>query len=212
MCCTPDRGMLFESSVADEKCLPWLPWSFANIANLTGLPVAGGCHAQCRVADRCNAVTLSVFVCAPWDKLKSIQFNKQKNDHQIRQTHNRQTSRRRERRYENSSLFLSHGWCFLSRFSANLDRNTICTIEIVIELCTKDSYSPFESRLLHNLDRNSEYSSFIQRSITLSVRFARQKREFHQGLLFSFTCTSDLQRKVVARCVRCVTRALIHSR
>ncbi len=63
---------------------------------------------------------------------------------------------------------LSHGWCFLSRFSANLDRNTICTIEIVIELCTKDSYSLFESQLLRNLDPNSEYSSFVQRSITLS--------------------------------------------
>ncbi len=63
---------------------------------------------------------------------------------------------------------LSHGWHFLSRFFANLDRNSICTIEIVIELCAKDSYSPFESRLRSNLDSNSKYSSFVQRSITLS--------------------------------------------
>ena len=68
---------------------------------------------------------------------------------------------------------LSHGWHFLSRFFANLDRNSICTIEIVIELCAKDSYSPFESRLRSNLDSNSKYSSFVQRSITLSSRTDR---------------------------------------
>ena len=57
------------------------------------------------------------------------------------------------------SHILSHGWCFLSRFSANLDRNTICTIEIVIELCTKDEYSLFESRLRVQ----DEYSLFGSR-------------------------------------------------
>ena len=37
-----------------------------------------------------------------------------------------------------------------------------------MELCPKDLYSLFESRLLHNLDPNSEYSSFAQRSISLT--------------------------------------------
>ncbi len=71
---------------------------------------------------------------------------------------------------------LSHGWRFLSYFFANLDRNSICTVEIVVELCTKDEYSLFGSRLRKRIltiwveiaHPNSEYSFFVQRSITLS--------------------------------------------
>ncbi len=37
------------------------------------------------------------------------------------------------------TLTLLHGWRFLSRIYAFLDRNSIRTIEIVVELCTKDS-------------------------------------------------------------------------
>ncbi len=60
---------------------------------------------------------------------------------------------------------------FCLDFFANLNRNSIYTTEIVIELCTNDSHTTFDSRLLRNLDPNSEYSSFVQRSITLSGRF-----------------------------------------
>ena len=56
--------------------------------------------------------------------------------------------------------------------------------KIDMELCPKDLYSLFESRLLHNLDPNSEYSSFAQRSISLTETvFAtlHSHRSLHHG-------------------------------
>ncbi len=75
--------------------------------------------------------------------------------------------------------FLLYRWRFRSQIFANLDKNSIRTTEIAVY--TKDPHLLFESRLLHNLNPNSECSSLVQHSITLSPRLERVPRHVHRS-------------------------------